>query len=393
MSDTEERTIPISTLRRRRGVVKASLKRLTTRLAELEARVHEPSTSSHAHKLAVKLESLDSEFKVHHYSVIDAIPDDDRTDENIAKEQEELDQHDSNITDLSLRLEELMRECSAKSEAAPHKVASRSLTNLRERLNVISSALSKLSGTPEETHLVGQYQEQVSDLKKELSDTCLNILSSCTTEESDSLINTDVVDIDKLFFDVGLTLKKLAVKTSSVSGATSAESSTPDSKLIKLPKLDIPTFDGNILRWLTFWEQYRVAIHDRSDLSQAQKLLYLRQSLKDGSAKNVIEGLSRSGEQYEEAVKCLQERYNRPRLIHQAHVRKIVEVPSLKDDTGQELRRLHDVLQQHLRALKAMDKEPSASFITSLIEMKLDSNTMFEWQKESQDSTDVPHFM
>lgn len=114
--------------------------------------------------------------------------------------------------------------------------------------------------------------------------------------------------------------------------------------------------------------------------------------MKDGSAKNVIEGLSRSGEQYEEAVKCLQEQYDRPRLIHQAHVRRIVELPNLKDDSGRELCRLHDVLQQHLRALKAMDKEPSVSFITLLIEMKLDPSTMFEWQKESQDSTDVPHY-
>ena len=39
-----------------------------------------------------------------------------------------------------------------------------------------------------------------------------------------------------------------------------------------------------------------------------------------------------------------------------------------------------------------MDKEPSASFITSLIEMKLDPDTMFEWQKASQGSADVPHY-
>ena len=33
-----------------------------------------------------------------------------------------------------------------------------------------------------------------------------------------------------------------------------------------------------------------------------EKLVYLRQSLKDGSAKTVIEGLSHSGDQYEEAI-------------------------------------------------------------------------------------------
>ena len=371
--------------------MKASITRLNTRLTELETKVHEPSTLSHAQKLSAKLDSLDSEFKVHHYGIIDTIPDDDHVDETMTKEQDELDQHDTNIANLSIRLEELVRKSSSKAESAAYKIASRSLASLRDRLTVISSALTKLSGASEEIHLVEQYQEQVSDLKRELSDTRRNVISSCTHEESETFINSSIVDIDKLLFDVGLTLKKLAVKAPFTPDKATVDSAL-ENKMIKLPKLDIPTFDGNLLHWLTFWEQYCVAIHDRADLSQAQKLVYLRQSLKDGSAKNVIEGLSRSGEQYTEAVKCLQERYNRPRLIHQAHVRKIIEVPSLKDNTGKELRRLHDVLQQHLRALKAMDKEPSASFITSLIEMKLDPDTMFEWQKASQGSADVPHY-
>ena len=114
--------------------------------------------------------------------------------------------------------------------------------------------------------------------------------------------------------------------------------------------------------------------------------------MKDGSAKHVIEGLSRSGDYYAEAVECLQSRYDCPRLIHQTHVRMILETPSLKNGTGQELRRLHDTVQQHLRALRAMDYEPSGPFITSTLELKLDTNTMFEWQKHSQDSTEVPHF-
>ena len=70
----------------------------------------------------------------------------------------------------------------------------------------------------------------------------------------------------------------------------------------------------------------------------------------------------------------------------------IVEATSLRDGTGKELCRLHDVVQQHLQALKAMEYEPSGSFITSVLELKLDTNTMFEWQKYSQDSIDVPHY-
>ena len=53
---------------------------------------------------------------------------------------------------------------------------------------------------------------------------------------------------------------------------------------------------------------------------------------------------------------------------------------------------LYDTVQQHLRALKAMDYEPPGPFVTSILELKLDTNTMFEWQKQSQSSTAVPHF-
>ena len=162
-------------------------------------------------------------------------------------------------------------------------------------------------------------------------------------------------------------------------------------KGVRFPKLEVPTFDGDILHWQSFWEQFCVAIHGRCDISDTQKLVYLQHSLKDGSTKSGIEGLSRSGEHYAVAVKCLESRSNRPHLIHQTHVRKICEVPPLNDGNGKELRCLHDVL-QHLRALKSMDHEPSVSFITSMMELKLDQSTMFEGQKFSQKSTDVPHY-
>lgn len=97
-----------------------------------------------------------------------------------------------------------------------------------------------------------------------------------------------------------------------------------------------------------------MAVHNRTDISNTEKLVYLRQSLKDGTARSVIEGLSRSGEHYTEAVDCLKARYNRPRFIHQMHVKSIVEFPLLKDGSGKELRKLYDTIQQHLLALKSM---------------------------------------
>ena len=70
----------------------------------------------------------------------------------------------------------------------------------------------------------------------------------------------------------------------------------------------------------------------------------------------------------------------------------IIEAPPIKEGNGKELCRFHDTVQQHLRALKAMGCEAPRPFITSVLELKLDQNTMFEWHKHSQEHTDVPHY-
>ena len=112
--------------------------------------------------------------------------------------------------------------------------------------------------------------------------------------------------------------------------------------------------------------------------------------MKDGQANDVIEGLSGSGDDYKDAVEYLRGQYDKPRLIHREHVHSIVEAPSLKEENWRELRRLHDVLSRHLHALNR--KDPYGPFVTALVELKLDQLTMFEWQRQSQDATDMPHF-
>ena len=374
-----------ATLRRRRGVVRASITRLNTRLKDLESKIHESSTLSLAHRMSQKLESLDGDFKTHHYALIDEI--DDAEEETLAKEQDTLDQHDDDIATLAVRIEQLVATCNSASDSGARKIASRRLAHLKSNLSAVNSAVTSLTVDSAERHLLHQYQEQLSNFKKELADIRYNLLSLGLKEGDDLL--TMVNGLDEEIFGCSLQIKKLLLFPNPTSGSLSTSS---DGKGVKLPKIDVPTFDGNLLNWQTFWEQFQIAVHDRSSISCTEKLVYLRHALKDGSARSVIEGLSRSGEHYVEAVECLQSHYDRPRLIHQSHVRKITEINPLKEGSRKELRHLHDIAQQHLRGLKAMHHEPTGTFITSLLELKLDQNTIFEWRKFSQKSTDVPHY-
>ena len=146
--------------------------------------------------------------------------------------------------------------------------------------------------------------------------------------------------LDKGMFDATLKIKKLLHSNTDTTSVPSDPATAAHG--VKLPKLDV--LNGYILKRIMFW--------DRPHLSKAEKLVYLRHSLKDGAAKSIIERLSKSGDKYDEAVKCLNSRFNHPKLIHEAHMQRIIEIPQLKEGNGRELRTLHDNAQQHIRALK-----------------------------------------
>ena len=101
--------------------------------------------------------------------------------------------------------------------------------------------------------------------------------------------------------------------------AINEEKALGERNRVKLLNLEVPLFDEDILNWRCFWEQFSIAVHSKTNLADTEKLVYLHQSLTDGSAKHIIEGLSRSSDCYVEAIECLKARFDRPRLIHQTH--------------------------------------------------------------------------
>ena len=100
--------------------------------------------------------------------------------------------------------------------------------------------------------------------------------------------------------------------------------------------------------------------------------------MKDSPAKHVIEGLLRMARSYADAIGCLQERYDRPQLVHQAHVRTIVEASSLKSENGP------------YEGTSDYEYNSLETFVSSIIELKLARSFMFAWQNHSKDQREVP---
>ena len=227
-----------TTLRKRRGVVRASITRLSTRLKDLERKSDQPASFDLSRQMSQRLETLDSDFKLHHYAFIDLIND----IETMLKEQDIPDGHDDEMATLSTRIKRLIVVSDSSSESGPHKIASRRLAHLERNLSTVNEGIGSLSGGPDEVCLLHQYKEQLCYLKAELGDVC-SVLLSLGVEESDELY-TSQTQLDKELFDCSLKIKRLLFPS-----ACSLDSTPPslDGKGVKLPKLDVLKFNGNIV--------------------------------------------------------------------------------------------------------------------------------------------------
>ncbi len=102
---TEDPVRALSSRKKKRGIVKASLTCISNRLDVLE--YFTDLSSEEPRRLTTRLESLVAEFKVHHYAVIDLIDD----EAELEAQQAILDEHDDFMAALTSRLENLSTIC------------------------------------------------------------------------------------------------------------------------------------------------------------------------------------------------------------------------------------------------------------------------------------------
>ena len=76
---------------------------------------------------------------------------------------------------------------------------------------------------------------------------------------------------------------------------------------IKLPKLVLKKFNGDITKWRS-WDTFEAAIHKNSKLATIDKFNYLN-SLLEKSASEVIAGLAITNANYEETIAILKTRF------------------------------------------------------------------------------------
>lgn len=226
----------------------------------------------------------------------------------------------------------------------------------------------------------------------------------CALASEETLENFDVEQsqeretFENLFYDTTSSVKKyLIIKKPQVTLEASTSAINPSQLInnqtvanVKLPTLNLPTFNGQYDRWLEFSDAFNSLIHTNNTISDVQKFYYLRSSLRDEAA-IVIRAVEVSAANYHIAWQLLRERFENKRIIIHNHLKGLFELPCLVKESPILLRQLLDNVLRHLRSLQALGQETQYwdTLIIYLITSKLDSITRREWES-SKFANDLP---
>jgi hypothetical protein len=121
----------------------------------------------------------------------------------------------------------------------------------------------------------------------------------------------------------------------------------------RLPKMQLPEFSGDPLAWQGFWDQFQVAIHSNTRISDIDKFNYLKGCLK-GESLSAVSGLTLNSENYQEAIEILKGRFGNEQILISAHMESLLRIGKIASrDNIKEQRMLYNHVESCVRNLKS----------------------------------------
>ncbi|MEE4247410.1 MAG: DUF1759 domain-containing protein [Kangiellaceae bacterium] len=137
---------------------------------------------------------------------------------------------------------------------------------------------------------------------------------------------------------------------------------------VKLPKLQLPTFDGDRTQWTSFWDRFCSSIHENCELTPADKFNYLLCCLTN-EAKNAVAGLTITNDNYSIAIDSLNSRFGSRDAVVREHLAKFSTLQCSNESVHQ-LRHFYDNVNVNVRSLQNLDVG-AGSYETMLLPMLL----------------------
>ena len=151
----------------------------------------------------------------------------------------------------------------------------------------------------------------------------------------------------------------------------------------KRAPLQVPTFNGEMKEWHTFWTAFKLAIHNATDLDPEIKLSYLKEAMKDKTLQRTLSRFSEGSASYDLAVKELEARFDKPKLMHRLYLRNITGLSPVKA-AQTDLTAFADTIQESLDGLKRLKQTNLEFILTSLSSEFLPDKLRLAWEDSTE---------
>lgn len=161
----------------------------------------------------------------------------------------------------------------------------------------------------------------------------------------------------------------------------------PNRVELRMNKVSIEPFNGDVTLWPAFRDTFKALVHDKPNVDDAYKLFQLNAHL-GPNVKHVLQGFALSAENYANVWEALLDRYDDDWKIIESHLRRFVELPSMKIENANELYSLADTTSGMLRSLPTLGLpvDQWKPFVAFWVSWKLDAVTKRDWDWEKINS-------
>ena len=195
----------------------------------------------------------------------------------------------------------------------------RALENIDERL-VAKCEISKIEN----------FIEESADVTARVTET-LNRINSFTKKAEEAKSQKRVADISNVVATSSPIRPPQGPQAEVLNISSNSRSSNQNSG-VRLPKISLPRFNGDITRFYSFWQSFESAIDKNDSLTAIDKFNYLVNVL-EGEAFRVVQGLEIVEENYDHAKETLYQRFGHKQKIIQVHMDNLLSLQYSPNDT------------------------------------------------------------
>lgn len=162
---------------------------------------------------------------------------------------------------------------------------------------------------------------------------------------------------------------------------------------LKLPRVELPSFDGKYEDWIPFYNLFTATVHNNTNLEPVQKLHYLLKSV-TGEAHQHIRNLTLTDDHYQTAIDLLKDQYDHQRKTAHCYMRKLLDYPTIKTESSKEFKDLLATIKDCSASLGQLNLPVKQwdYILLCIMQTKIPNKTYRDWERRLGASRDIPSF-